>query len=1089
MNRLINFTWITLLILCITGLSLSGQGVTTASINGTIKDTAGEPLIGVNVVAVHTPSGTMYGTTTRMDGQYNLPAVRIGGPYTVTITYVGFQEQKKENLYFTLGENRVINTRMSDQAIEIETVTVTANVNSVLNSDRTGAETKVGEATINALPTVNYGINDYAKLTPQASTNGGGISIAGMNNRYNAIYIDGAVNNDVFGLSGDGTNGGQTGITPISIDAVEQFQIVVAPYDVRQGGFAGGGINAVTRSGTNQVQGSVYFRTRNQSMVGKTNRLVIDRDKLLTDEAVDTLRERVADFNATTYGFRVGGPIKKNKLFFFVNAEIQRDQTPRPFEFGNYNGDYTTADIDRLSDHLSTAYGYDTGGYLDNSNELKGEKILAKIDYNINQTHKLTARHSYTRGRSLSPSSSSSSSINFANNGIFFPSTTNSSAIELKSIFGSSAANELTIGYTNVFDDRDPLGNDLPWIQIDDNGGRVFVGSERFSTANQLKQSIFTLTDNYTMYKGKHTITVGTHNEFFSIYNLFIRENFGVYRYSSIDDFINGEDPYDYDRSYSLVDDVTGDGSAAAAQFNAMQFGLYGQDKISINDQITVTAGLRLDVPIFTSQPEEDTYFNNTTIPLIEAEGYDLQGAKAGQMPKAAIMLSPRVGFNYDLTGDRKTQLRGGLGIFTSRIPFVWMGGSYTNNGLTIGGVGATGSDLDSLNFEPIPGDNPTATDFGQTDAVPSGQMDLFASDFKYPQMLRASLGLDVQLPLGITGTVEGMYTKTLNNILYQNLNVKPSDENFAGVDNRPLFDRTDEVDDTYTRIMLGQNTSKGYTYNVTFQAEKRFKSGIATSIAYTYGQAYAVNDGTSSQNSSQWRYIENTSGRNNIGVSRSDFDLGSRVVALLSYKLPYVNDQFGTTLSLFFNGQSGKPFSYTYAGRMHNDDSAFDNDLMYVPANQAEIELLDILDDNGDVDISAQEQWEMLDAYIAQDDYLSTRRGQYAERNGARLPFTSVWDFRIAQDIGAKVGNNAHKIQLTLDILNLGNLLNKNWGANYFVGNDLFALVDYEGYEEDPVSGAKTPQFSFETPNTVSNVSDFSSRWRMQLGVRYIFN
>ncbi len=1089
MNRLLNFSWITLLILVITSFSLSAQGVTTASVNGTIKDTGGEPLIGVNVVLLHEPSGTMYGTTTRIDGQYTLPAVRIGGPYTLTTTYVGFQEQKQSNLFFTLGENRVINFGLSDQAVEIETVTVSANLNSVLNSDRTGAETKLGEATINAIPSLNYAVNDYASLTPQASTKAGGISIAGMNNRYNAIYIDGAVNNDVFGLAGDGTNGGQTGITPISVDAVEQFQIVVAPYDVRQGGFAGGGINAVTRSGTNKVEGSIYLRTRNQAMVGKTNRLELDREKLLTNEAIDTLREKVADFNATTYGFRIGGPIKKNKLFFFVSAEIQRDQEPRPFEFSNYNGDYTTAELDNLVNHLSTTYGYEAGGYLDNIRELKGEKILAKIDYNINQIHKLTARHSYAKGRNISPSSSSSSSINFANNGIYFPSITNSSSIELKSIFGSTSANELTIGYTNVFDDRDPLGNDMPWIQIDDNGGRVFVGSERFSTANQLKQSIFTLTDNFSLYKGKHTLTFGTHNEFFSIYNLFIRENFGVYKYSSIDDFINGEDPYDYDRSYSLVDDVAGDGSAAAAEFNAMQLGLYAQDKIAVNDQITVTAGLRIDVPIFTSQPEENTDFNTTTIPLIEAEGYDLQGAKAGQMPKTSILLSPRIGFNYDLTGDRKTQLRGGVGVFTGRLPFVWAGGSYTNNGLSIGGVSAFGSDLDSLPFQPDPSQNPEASDFGGQDPIPSGQMDLFASDFKYPQMLRASLGFDYQLPLGITSSIEGMYTKTLNNVQYQNLNVKPSTENFAGVDNRPLYDRGDEVDDTYTRIMLGQNTSKGYTYNITAQLEKRFKNGITTSLAYTYGQAYAVNDGSSSQNSSQWRYVENTGGRNYIGLSRSDFDMGSRIVGLLSYKLPYAADKLSTTLSLFYNGQSGSPFSYTYSGRMHNDDSAFDNDLIYVPANQTDIELLDILDSNGDVEVSAQDQWEMLDAFIAGDDYLSTRRGQYAERNGARLPFTSVLDLRIAQDFGLKLGNDWQRFQVTLDVLNLGNLLNKNWGASYFVGNDLFALIDYEGYDEDPVSGAKTPQFTFETPNNVSNVSGLSSRWRMQLGLRYMFN
>ncbi len=1066
-----------------------GQGVTTASLNGLIKDTTGEPLIGVNVVAVHTPSGTMYGTTTRLDGQYNIPAVRIGGPYTVTITYVGFQEQKQENLYFSLGENRVLNFKMSDTAVEIETVTVTANLNSVLNSDRSGAETRIGAETINTIPSLNYGINDFAKLTPQASTSGDGLSIAGMNNRFNAIYIDGAVNNDVFGLAADGTNGGQTGITPISLDSIEQFQIVVAPYDVRQGGFAGGGINAVTRSGTNKFEGSVYFRTRNQNLTGKTNREVFDYEKTLSDAAVDSLRTRVDEFSANTYGLRIGGPIIKNKLFFFANAEIQRDQTPRPFQYANYNGDYTEADINSLVNHLQTAHGYNPGGYLDNTRELKGEKFLIKLDYNLNQTHKLTARHSYARGRSLSPSSSSTSSINFANNGIFFPSTTNSSAIELKSIFGSSSANELTIGFTKVFDDRDPLGSDFPWIQIEDNGGRVFVGSERFSTANQLKQSTFTLTDNYTMYKGKHTITVGTHNEFFSIYNLFIRENFGVYKYNSIDDFISGADPFDYDRSYSLVDDITGDGSAAASSYNALQLGLYAQDKIAIGDKLTVTAGLRIDVPFYTSKPEEDTNFNTTTIPLIEAQGYDLEGAEAGKMPKPSVMFGPRVGFNFDPIGDRSTQIRGGLGIFTGRIPFVWPGGAYTNNGLTIGGVSVGGADLENLEFEADPSKNYEQVDFGGMDVVPSGQMDLFAKNFKYPQVFRANLAVDRQLPWGLTATLEGLYTKTINNVLYKNLNVKPSTENFAGVDNRPLYDRFDEVDDTYGRIMLGTNTSKGYTYNITAQVEKKFDKGLSASLAYTYGSSYAVNDGSSSQNSSQWRYVENIGGRNNIGLSRSDYDLGSRIVGLVSYRLKYINDHIATTFSLYYNGQSGNPFSYTYGGRMHNDDSAFDNDLIFVPADASQINLLDITDSNGDVVNSAADQWADLDNFIKNDDYLSTRRGQYAERNGARLPFTSNWDFRIAQDVGLKVGNDVHRLQVTFDILNFANLLNNSWGARYSMSNDLFALIDYEGFSED-AAGAKTPEFTFEPPrNRVYGVNDLSSRWRMQIGLRYLFN
>ncbi len=1059
-------------------LSVFAQGVTTASMSGKITDANGEPLIGATVVAVHTPSGSQYGTATRVDGGYTLPAMRVGGPYTITTSYAGFSDFIEENVYLSLGQDLGFSCELSDSAIKLEGITVVAQREGALNAAPTGAETLIGEESINSVPTVERNFNDFIKLTPQASTTeDGGISIAGMNNRYNSIFIDGAVNNDVFGLSDQGTNGGQTGISPISIDAIEEFQVVLAPYDVRLGGFAGGGINAVTRSGSNKFEGSAYFLTRNENFVGKTHRYSIDPNKELGDDEVESLRTKVDDFSANTYGFRLGGPIVKNKIFFFINAELQRDQTPQPFDFINYEGDTDEAGLNALADFLRNNYGYDPGGFLNNTRELNGEKILARFDFNLSQNSKLKLRHSFTRGTSVSPSSSNDQTINFYNGGIFFPSTTNSSAIELNSIFGSSASNDLIIGYTSVFDDRDPMGDDFPRLTLVDGSGQIRLGSEVFSTANQLRQNILTLTDNFNLYRGKHTITIGTHNEFYDIYNLFIRQNFGEYEFASVNDFITGAPPVDYASSYSLVDDIRGDGSEASASFSALQLGFYVQDRIEIANRLKLTLGLRLDVPLLLDNPVEDVNFNENTLPAIraayagESEILDaLDGAESGQSPAPTVMFSPRIGFNYDVKDNNETIIRGGLGVFTSRVPFVWPGGSFTNNGLTIGGTFYNQFDSTFV-FNPDVNSQPQATDFGAEDAIPSGQIDFFSKDFKYPQVFRLNLGIDQKLPGGFIGGFEAIYTKTLNNVLYYNLNIKPSETNLAGADNRPLFDRFDPVDDTYSRIILGDNTNQGYGYNVTFKLDRPFNNGLLASFAYSLGDAWAINDATSSQNSSQWRNMEHYNGRNYLDLSRSDFSQGMRFNSLLSYQKD-VNDFFGFSAGVFYDGRSGRPYSYIYSNRLSNGDSRW-SDLIFVPADPSQINLSD------------PAEWEALDEFISNDNYLKSRRGKYAERNGARLPFEHNFDLKLALNVGTKISETTNKVQISLDILNFGNLLNKNWGAKYFNSFGQYSIINVDSVDSD----AGTASFSFNAPSgNPWSVDNFNSRWRMLLGVRYIF-
>jgi len=1057
------------------------QGSTSSSMSGTIVDTDGNPVAIATVVATHTPTGKQYGTVTRDDGRFNLSNMRVGGPYTVNIQFVGYENILREGVYLSLGKDRIINETMRAAGVTLDEVVVQAG--GLMGSERTGAETTIGSDVIEALPTINRNLEDFVRLTPQASTSGDGISFANTNNRYNAIFIDGAINNDVFGLSADGTNGGQTGISPISPDAIDELQVVLAPYDVTIGGFTGGGINAVTRSGSNDVEGSVYWLHKNQDLVGKTPTFF---------EISDDDREKVDDFSANTFGIRVGGPIVKNKAFFFVNAEIQRDETPNPFDANNYEGNSSIADLERLKSRLNE-YGYDPGSYGDVTDRLEGEKFLARLDFNLNDKHTLTARHSYTKGTNTNVFGSSATTINFENNGILFPSTTNSSAIELSSIIGSDMSNSLIVGYTTVKDDRDALGSNFPNVRIEDGDGTIRFGSEAFSTGNALDQKIFTLTDNFKLFKGKNTITIGTHNEFYNMYNLFIRQNYGAYEFDSVDDFINGENAVEFNRSYSLVDDVTGDGSKAAAEFKAAQLGFYIQDEFEVNRRIKITGGLRLDIPFFLDDPVVDDNFNTNTIPLIESAGYDMKGARAGQMPKTQFLLSPRLGFNIAANDSRKTVIRGGLGIFTGRVPFVWPGGTFTNNGLSVGSVFQQ-----DVPFIADWDNQPTVTDFGGADVIPSGQIDLFAEDFKYPQVFRTSLAVDQELPGGVIATVEGMYTQNLNSIYYENVNLKnptETDKMTGTGDDRYIYDRGDEIDETYGRILLASNASdndadEGHGYNITAQLQKTFGNGLNLGVAYTYGDSYVIYEGTSSQNSSQWRGAHSVNGRNKLTeAQRSDFAMGNKINAFASVKTNFPDAAGGisATFSLFYNGQDGAPYSHIYndRGNLTGEDSR-ERSLVYVPLNSSDIVLVDTESS------SAADQWADLDAFISQDDYLNGRRGQYAEKNASRTPWENTLDVQGKLGFFIKTGEKRHRMEATLDVFNFLNLINKDWGRDFFMSDGgnfgSYELLNFEGFAED----GTTPNYTYTGPtnsDTIYGFSDFTSRWRAQVGLRYIFN
>ena len=1075
-----------------------GQGATTSSMNGTVTDSNGEPIPGATVIAVHTPTNSQFGNATDVTGTYRLNNMNVGGPYTVTISFVGFETYTRSGVYLDLGQTFRLDAALSDQVTELEAIEVLAGTGEIFDGNRSAPETVVNDYAIQQLPTVSRDLNDFTRLTPLANTNvgiNGAISFGGLNNRYNSIFIDGAPTNDYFGLASNGTNGGQTGISPISIDAIEQFQIVLAPYDVRQGGLAGAGISAVTRTGSNNFEGSAWYLVSNEGLAGKTP----------TDDASVT-RTKLPDFSNKTYGFRLGGPIVKNKLFFFVLAEIQRDETPQPFNIGDYLGDSDASDLDALSDLVSSRYGYDPGDWRFTSDLLEGEKFMVNLDYNISDKHKLAVRYRYTKAENIGPLPSTNTLINFANSGQFFPSTANNGTIELKSNFENSS-NSFIFGVNTVRDDREVSGMPFPNIQIQDggNGALINLGGEPFSHANVVNQDVFTLTNNLNLYRGRHTITVGTHNEYFSIFNLFLPLHPPRYTFSSLAKFTEPAVPeawlflYGHEQSDQNIGD---DAVSVAADFSTLQLGFYVQDEFQVNDNLKLTGGLRVDIPIFLDDGPANSQFNNTTLPMIEAAGYDLQGSTAGQVPSTQLHWSPRFGFNWNVGGDKTTQLRGGFGIFTSRIPYVWPGGVYLRNGLTSGftvgfngdGFGPPGSG--GILFEPDLNNQPAVT------GGPQGDVDLFADDFKFPQIFKVTLGVDRKLPWwGLIGTIDLQYTNKVNDIIYQHVNkpLNPAGTLSGTPDDRPIFDNT-PIDPTYNYITLASNTGEGNTFSVTAQLQKPFDNGFTGSIAYSYTHAESLFDGTVFINSSQWQEYHSVTGRNNpAGLQRSQFAAGSRITGFLSYRKEYARN-FATSISLFYNGQSGLPFSYVYndnGGGLTNDDPNLDEarNLIYVPASAGEIIFGQMVDDGmGGMMVAeasaadAAAQWAALDAFISGDDYLSERRGQYAERNGGRMPFENIIDLRAAQEFFIMSGGRKHTLEVAIDIFNFTNFLNKDWGRRYQISdNQNFQLINFVGM----LPGTNTPTFSFSDPGDPWNIIQSgvnSARWSARFGLRYTF-
>ena len=1157
------------------------QGVTSATIRGTVLDENEDALPGANIVAVHQPTGSRYGTTASERGNFTIANVRVGGPYTVTVSFVGYQSQRETGIQLDLGETRTFSIQLEPQTEQMDEVQVTAERGAVFSEERRGISTNVSEAEVENTPSLSRSIADFARLSPQAiigndNDDGATISIANQNNRYNSIFIDGAVSNDVFGLSGTGLDGGQAGATPISLDAIKQFNIEVSPFDVTQSYFGGGAINAVTRSGTNQFQGSFAFEYRNQSL------------------AEDLPDAPYPDFSNERYVGRLGGPIIKDKLFFFVNFDLKEEASPQPFEggFGEYEGSAIQSQQD-LNDLLSfigeASDRFNPSDYsiFGQATTVDSDKFFGKIDWNINQDHRLSARYNYSETTNIDAFGGSPEAISLSSRNEVFPNTTQIGALELNSTFGNQYANKLIFSYKNVEDDRDTnLSQPFPTIDIGDGQGTIEIGGEPFSTVNYLKQEVFTLTNDFNIFLGDHTVTVGTHNELYDLANKFVPFNYGWYIFSDQNDSGTAVDEFRetvcasvdnppascpsnpelqnvvFARGFSLVDDDPstpdvfeeriGDATNAQGAFRALNTSLYVQDKWTVSNRLTLTGGLRVDVPVYLDDPAyanpddplipDNPELNplNTTIPAVQ-QYYNLNGARPGETPEPNLHWAPRFGFNFDAFGDERTQIRGGTGVFTSRQPFVWPGGMYLNNGTNTGTVDFQ---FGPAEFRPNPQNGLTVADFSDrapSDLIPSGRLEIFEEEYMNPRFWRSSLGVDQQLPGGFIGTLEAQYTNTLKNILVTNVNLRPPNETLNGPDNRPIWVPSEygpgssefsqagdqRIDTRYSSIQRVGNTNRGYSYNFTARVRNTFESvttetsALSVDASYTYGDAYAVNDGLSSQVVSLWNTMEHVNGANNIGLARSDFSSGHRVLGRLTYQQQFF-DNVAATVSLIYEGQSGSPVSYVIANSQQMvREQGEASSLFYVPRTASRLTFTETQVQG--VTVTPEQQAAALEEFIRGNEYLSTLRGDYSARNGDRTPWESVVDLSLQVEVFQELLGRQQSVEITADIFNfsslVGDLIGKDeWGERYF-GAAQVNPTQFQGFVNPPGEGEGNPPGMDLTPEYTAQVIDvadtdgdgtadefrgaidqqeifneirtgstYSSQWQAKFGIRYTF-
>lgn len=1101
-----------LLLLCGT-VGLYAQ-VTTSSITGSVRDPKGEALIGATVKATHQPSGTLYGATTNTEGLFNLPNVRIGGPYAIEVSYIGYQDRTYSGVELKLGQPYQLNATLAEAGTQLSEVVVSADRSEVFNSTRTGAATNINSRQITTLPTISRSITDFTRLTPQANGN----SFGGRDARYNNIQVDGANLNNNFGLSNDPLPGG--GAQPISLDAYEEISVNIAPYDVRQAGFTGAGINAVTKSGTNTFRGSVYGFYRDQSFNG-------------TRVGSTDISNQITDSKNKIYGITLGGPIIKNKLFFFLNAESEEGSRPgitySPAG-GSGTGNVSSTPLDslaKLSNFLRQRYGYETGAYDNFPNfENQNRKLLGKIDWNITNSHRLSLKYSdfesnndqqlngssvpngggfLVTGRSSSLSRLpfnrfSNTSMSFENSNYMFKDVTRTGTVELNSTFGSKMSNQLLGTITKIQTTRDFPGTVFPTIDIFDGNGNNYMsaGMDPFTYNNEVINDVYSITDNFTYYAGKHTLTAGASYEYQRVGNMFMAASNSYYVYNSLNDFVRERNPVYFAYTYSLVPNQN---AVYSAELKFGQLGVYAQDEITVNPGLKVTVGVRADKALYHEQPIENPAASALNFYDVDDE---LTHYTTGSWPKSPVLLSPRVGFHWDVKNDNSLVVRGGTGVFTGRIPFVFLTNMPTNSGMYQFGSGFNNSStagrsaLSGITFNPDP--TAYASLFPRTagTSVPSNLV-FIDKHFRFPQVFRTNLAADKNLGKGFILTLEGLFTKDINAVRMRNANQKPTTgEILEGDKSRPRFVGTGSngaVTNADRRLNTGlnsavvlENTNQGYSSSLTAQLSKTFTSGLYGSLAYTYSRAKEITANPGSQASSAWNSNPNVGTSNDLEMGYSQYATPHRVVGSLSYRKEYLN-HFASTVSLFYEGANQTNYSFVVNGDLNGDGNS-SSDLMYIPRNAAEMNFENYpATGNNPPQFTKTQQEEAFEQFIQNTPYLKKNRGQFAERNAAMTPWYNQLDLRFMQDFFVTTGakETRHTLQFTADVLNFSNMLNKDWGIrDRFITNNplVFRRI---GTDNRPVYNLQNISGKLVT-DPYENINSLTSTWSLQLGLRYSF-
>jgi hypothetical protein len=1050
--------------------------VTTATLSGIVRDPKGTPLSSASVTIVFADAGFKQTLATNSDGRFTVPNLRVGGPYTITVSYVNFQSSVTDNVFLELGPNNTIEIQLHEKAAELEKITVTGR--SAVDTKKTGASQNITGRIIRALPTISRSADDYLRLTPSASFTYNGLSFAGRNGQYNNFSLDGAVFNNPFGLDAP-TPGGQTNAQPISLDAIDQIQVNIAPYDVTQAGFTGAGVNTVTKSGSNNVSGTVYFFYRNQSLTGSK----IEKNKLV-----------LPDLKQLQTGFSLGGPIVKNKLFYFVNFETEQrsDEASSYVAQNSSNAGKTNtsrvleSDLQQVSAILAKRFGYNTGPYQHFTLDQTNYKWLVKADWNISSSHRLSFTYNGLDAHKDKPAHPSAigrrgpdfTTLQFRNSGYEMVNRLQSFGAELKSSFGSSYANKLRLVYTTFRDKRNPFSTPFPVINIDKNGVRYIVaGHEPFSINNRLNQDAFQATDNFNIFLKNHSITAGASFESFKFGNSFNLTGYGATLFWDADiktftdsvpvggSYVFGAYPLDVDVNYAR-------NRGAAGQWTwyyltVGQASAYVQDEWQAADHLRITAGLRMDIPFYfnasyrTPNINADGTFagsyiegnptvaNTSNMLLFDENGKRVTNGPGKDVdntrfPSKKPLFSPRIGFNWDVKGNRSVQIRGGSGLFTGRFPFVWVGNHIGN---------------------------PFSSFYNVT-----------ARDFKWPQVWRSNIGTDIRIASGTTFTVDVAYTKDVNGMMVRNykLGTPTGTLNSGTGDKRKIYLPADKGD---TNAYVFTNTSVGYQFNTTFQVQQNFGNGFFAMLGYNYLIAKDASSISAEISSDAFDRNPILNNANAAVLSRSLYGNTHRFVVAASKKFNYA-ERFATTISLFGSWNSGNRFAYVYGGDINNDGTAT-NDLLYVPTD-AEIDNMQftpLTDINGNIQ-NAAAQRQGLKQYIANDKYLRKHRGEYTEKYAGQNPWLSQVDLRMLEDWMFNPKKKTQIIQVSIDFVNIGNLINSNWGVVKYATTSGYFQPLSVSYNNN----APTYQFDPSLKSTFTASPDLPSRWQMQVGVRYIF-